>query len=182
LGAAIVCVAACGFEVNALSPQPNIALPSKAPSFDLVLAPTVLDTYEVPQEAGVMGGTVKGWRASLETGFHNAFPSHRADDKVTLTIEQARFSVVPAAVDAMGHVVSARGQIQYRGRWTHGEHDEIPFSGMASSKQTTTHSGDAPLLARTAIETMYEQVWATAAGAAATSAPSSTGATPPPSL
>jgi len=148
----------CGFDVQAVSPQPNLSLPAKHPGFALQLK-GIPDTYEVPAESGVMGGTVHGWQASLQAGFHNAFPAEPRDHQLVLILEHATFSVVPAAVNGAGGVVSGRGQIQFRGRWMSGSED-IPFSGTAESKTTTTNRGEASLLASSAIESMYEQIWA----------------------
>lgn len=148
---------ACAFDVGPVSPQPNISLPRKHPGFALELK-GVPDTYEVPDSAGIEGGQVHGWRGSLTAAFRNAFPSEPADDRLTLALERAEFTVVPAAVTAMGGVVSGRGQIRFRGRWVHGE-DEVAFSGTAESKTTTTNRAEIPMLARSAIETMFEQIW-----------------------
>jgi hypothetical protein len=160
------------FEVTAVSPQPNIALPAKRPAFELTITPAVADMYEIPQQSAMAGGKVSGWRSSLKTGFHNAFPAKGGEgDKLTLVLEHVVFSVAPAAVNGMGGVVSARGQIEYRGRWTIGDKDLLPISGTVESKKTTTTPGEANLLAQSAIESMYEEIWSQLVKAAAAAPP-----------
>ena len=153
-----VALLACGFDVEAVSPQPNVSLPGKHPGFKLQLK-GIPDAYEVPSESGIMGGKVNGWLSSLRAGFHSAFPAEPRDHQLTLVLEHATFRVVPAAVNGAGGVVSGRGQIQFRGRWIGGG-EEVPFSGTAESKTTTTDRGEASMLASSAIEDMYEQIWA----------------------
>lgn len=161
---ALVFAAAIGgcdqsFIVGPLSPQPNVALPSKRPAMELLLAPTVRDTFVVPEQNGIMGGTVGSWHHSLTTGFQNAFPPGGSpDDKLTLQLDLAEFSVVQAAVRGNGAVVAGRGQLRYRGRWVRGD-QEVLISGTAESKQTTSSGEEIPKLANSAIESMYEQAW-----------------------
>jgi len=66
------------------------------------------------------------------------------------TLERAAFSVAPTAVNGYGGVVSARGQIEFRGRWTIGQGS--PGFGTVESKKTTSDPGEANILAQSAIE------------------------------
>ncbi len=154
--AAALAISGCSYTVGPFEPKPNVALPSKAPAFELELAPTVKDTYEVPGTNGLAPGTVTSWRSSLEKGFAVGFPSGgAANGTAKLRVELAEFSFVPAAVDGAGRTVGARAQVKFRGRWTVGE-TEIPVSGTAESKSATTAGGDIHGAAASAVETMYE--------------------------
>lgn len=146
-------------EVLALQPKPNISLPSQAPAVALQIAPEIQDTYKLPPSDGVDEVTIHAWRGTLNNGFRNGFTSGGpASEKVTIQLERAELTFVPAVLSAQGGVVGVRAQVHYRGRWLTAA-GELPFSGTAESKHATPERHQLDAISTSAVEGMYEAIW-----------------------
>ena len=165
----VVCFASlsagCALSIEATNPRPNIAIAPQPKTLKLAFGTAVFDKFEVPNENGIMGGHVEGWRATLSNGFQNGFADAfrvvpgPAEADLVLTIQDAELQFVPAAVNGMGNVVAATAQLRYKAMLSSRD-GAAPrlVAGTAESKQATADRSEATRLAKSAVETMYEQI------------------------
>lgn len=159
----------CSFSVPPVEPRPNVALPSPGPSCDLSLSEAVPDAFDVEAKNGVKGGSVEGWRLSLQRGFDNAFARFSGRSRATLELEMVDLEFVLAGTATPPSYVvtgpttgvlipgssSAQAVVTFRGRWRIDGRD-VAFADVARSKGVAAEVGDFDDLAESAIETMYE--------------------------
>jgi len=163
------CVAGCpgSLYVKEVMPHPNIDVPQQKKRLGLSLADDIPESYEVGAQNGVRDVFVQRWRASLIHGYRAAYgEAFVLDDKkpeIVLQLIEAKLEFghtakgLTAIVRYKAHVLDASGVIKSR------------RNGVAESK-TGGHTDDATPLARSAVETLYEEL-APALVAAAGEAP-----------
>jgi hypothetical protein len=163
---ALVCaLAACGcghLEVVSTVPRPNVVVaPDKAPSGQ-ILGPAVPDAFVIPGTGSVNPVPVSGWRATLETGFRNAFvrpgPSGRQ-----LEIDLAELSFSPAAVSGQFGTVAVVAAIRFQARLLDQTGAEIAaLAGTVYAREANGSPDTAGMTdnAKKAVESLYEMLTA----------------------
>lgn len=149
-------------RVPAVEARPNVNLAKHDERLSLRIGPKVQDAYTLPRDNGIGPTQVSEWKASLRTGFKNAFSdsfviADMEDGSSVLEIQEAELEIVPAAVAANGYVAAGRAQIRFKAQLRRGG-KSVPLSGMAESKKAVTRMDGAPSAAKSAIETMYEGI------------------------
>lgn len=150
-------------HVHRLDARPNVNLPHSKSSLSLKLGDRVQDTYTVPRENGVGPTEVKEWRVSLATAFKNtfsdSFPLQDSGGDYVLEIQEAELSMVPAAVAVGGGVVAGRAQLRYKAQLLDKEGKTLAMlAGTVESKTTTTSMSGASSIAKSAVESMFENI------------------------
>jgi hypothetical protein len=152
-------LAACSSTIPHLNPRPNVALVKQQASLDLALAPEVVDRFDVAVGSGMVH--VEAWRASLETGFRNAFDEAfpKKQGSVadwTLQIDEARLE--------LGNFEHKEARIRYAATLRRNDGTVLRPSGIASRaapafagfSASTSYVLERDIAA--SIDAMYEQL------------------------
>lgn len=151
--------AACSTTVGRLDPRPSVALVPQPASLELAFDLAVPERFDL--EVGGHTVHVESWRASLETGFRNAFrgaysAAQGATADWTLQIDEARLE--------LGDFDHKQARVRYSATLRAADGTIHRTSGIASRAAPTFEGGTATtsyLLARdvsASIEAMYEQL------------------------
>lgn len=157
------CISAPVARIVRSSPKPNIDLPERNLALGLTLDEQVKDAFKVPPRSGVPETDVTAWRATLEKGFHNglgkAFRTQEEKSELTLQLVEAELEFVPAAVNGYGQTVSAEAHVRYKARLMDAGGNVVRrSSGTVTSKRATSDHNEFTLVAKSAVETLYERI------------------------
>ena len=157
------CVAAPVARIARSSPKPNIDLPERNLALGLTLDEGVKDAFKVPPRSGIPETEVTAWRATLEKGFQNglgkAFRTQEPKSELTLQIVEAELEFVPSAVNGYGQAAAAEAHLRYKARLVDAAGNVVRrSSGTVTSKRSTGVTTEFTLVARSAVETMYERI------------------------
>jgi len=124
----------------------------------LQLDASILDAYTIPSTASVNAVPVTGWRGTLESGFHSAFPG--ASSGRTLQLLQAELSFGAAAV-GMGGTAAVRASIRFKARLLDASGKELgAVAGTADAHDANTSASEGGMTANAseAVEALYEML------------------------
>jgi hypothetical protein len=157
------CVSAPVAHIAKSSPKPNIDLPERNLALGLALDEQVKDAFKVAPRSGLPETEVTAWRTTLEKGFHNglgtAFHTKEPKAELTLQLVEAELEFVPSAVDAYGRAAAAEAHIRYKARLLDASGNVLRrSSGTVPSKRSTGDHNEYTLVAKSAVETMYERI------------------------
>jgi hypothetical protein len=160
----LLVLAGCStLHVGLLDPRPNVNLPKSQSTLSLRLGSRVEDVYTVPRENGVGPTEVNQWRASLAAAFKNAFGDSfslaPSDGDLVLEVQEAEIAMVPAAVTSGAAVVSGRAQIRYKAQLLDKSGKQLALTaGTVESKTTASSMSGASSIAKSAMESMFEDI------------------------
>ncbi|MBI5494378.1 MAG: hypothetical protein HY904_05075 [Deltaproteobacteria bacterium] len=163
-----VALGACaGITVNTGNPRPNINIAKSEQKMKLELGTDVRDTFKQPGTNNMAEFEVKGWHGTLKNGFKNGFGKFftLVDDgqELSLQVETAELSFVPAAVAADGNTAAVRAQVRFSANLVDPTGNVVKrMAGTAESKQSTGDRGETGRIADGAVESMYEAIAAEA--------------------
>lgn len=157
------CITAPVIQVAKSSPKPNIDLPERNLSLGLTLDEQVKDTFKMPPASGIPETEVTQWRATLEKGFHNglgtAFRTKEEKSQLMLQLVEATLEFVPSAVNGYGQAAATEAHIRYKARLVDAGGNVVRRStGTVASKRSTGDRDEFTLVAKSAVETMYERI------------------------
>jgi hypothetical protein len=147
----------CVLNVGPASPHPNVMVHANEAPTALVLAPTIQESYSIPRTGSINQVNVTGWRTTLETGFHNAFPADGASGR-QLEILQAELGFSPRAVSQAG-TAAVSANIRFKARLLGPSGEELGvLAGTAQAREATTSASGVTDSASKAVEAMYEML------------------------
>lgn len=157
------CITAPVAHIAKSNPKPNIDLPERNLALSLVLDEEVKDAFKVPPRSGIPETDVTAWRATLEKGFHNglgsAFRTKEQKAELTLQLVEVQLEFVPSAVNGYGQAAAAEAHVRYKARLVDAAGNVVRrSSGTVPSKRSTGHHTEFTLVAKSAVETMYERI------------------------
>jgi hypothetical protein len=156
--AATLGLAGCTLSVGPASPHPNVMINAADAPSALVLADTIQEIYVIPGTGSVNAVNVTGWRTTLETGFHNAFPGGADSSGRKLEILEASLSFSPRAVGAAG-TAAASANIRFKARLLSDSGEELGvLAATAQAPEAITNVNGTTDNAAKAVEAMYEML------------------------
>ena len=157
----LVSMSACSLKIRAGNPRPNIAIVPRDTTMALVIADRVADTFVIPQQNGIMGGSVQGWHTTLRSGFGNGFNDvfrlSEGPADTTMSIDVAELEFVPAAVSGYYGVIAVNAQVRFKATVTQGG-VKRRIAGTAVSKKSIANAAEATAGTVSAVESMYEAI------------------------
>jgi hypothetical protein len=158
-----LCACAGTIAVKTGNPRPNINLGKSDQKMKLDLAEGVRDAFKQPGSNTMAPFEMTGWRGTLKNAFKNSFGNFYAvvDDgaDVTLQVEEAELSFVPAAVEQGGNTVAIRAQVRYRANVVDATGAVVKrLAGTVESKQAVSDRDAVGRAADSAVETMFETI------------------------
>jgi len=162
-------------QVGALDPRPNVA-PQVAgapaggdkavaasfapahPALSLSLDAEIPDQFVVRRRNRIPDTNVQSWRASLTSGFRNAFGPEQPGGRA-IVIDRAELSWAPAAVDNHGSILAMNAQLTYRASLVDGAGRNVGgVAGTVESKSPASNFDGIEPSVTSAIESMYEDI------------------------
>jgi len=169
LGAMILAIilSSCVLKVSVVNPSPNVDVPIVGGGLFLDLDDNILNEMTI-KRSGLKPMKITEWRTSLTHGFNNAFDEFQivssindANYKIFIIKAEPFYEISEGAYDAWGSRVggSIIVQIEYQARMIDSDGNIIKRStSTVSSKRSTSSVNEVPLLAESAIESMFEKI------------------------
>lgn len=147
----------CVLNVGPASPHPNVMVHASEAPAALVLAPTIAESFVIPGTGSINQVNVTGWRTTLETGFHNAFPAESGSGR-QLELLQAELGFSPRAV-GRGGTAAVSANIRFKARLVSRSGEELGvLAGTAQAREAITRPSGMTDNASKAVEAMYEML------------------------
>lgn len=153
------CMVSSQLGVAPTTAYPNTVVSAAHAPASLAIAPEILDDFTIPATGSVRRVPVRGWRSTLESGFHNTF--HESSSGRRLELLTAELSFAPAAVTNGGTTRAVVAQIRFAARLVDADGADLgALAGTASARQADVRANVPAMTqnAAMAVEAMYEQL------------------------